>query len=180
MKIDEKSIIRYDDHIEFKMDLDFSEFLKKAGLMYNSKYDAIYTEICDVLDCKDDLSETDFPLEYLLEEKAIKLSNHHDGNFDYNCFLNLVEDGYFKRAIESTKETDPLTDIYTFAAYLAYKDFINRNVNIIFINKLLNKYKVNDINKAFKLIEKIDPIDSETNYNYIYNKEYLANIREFL
>lgn len=173
---------QYDKYINFKIYDDFSYFLELGDYYRNSGYESAYNGLKEILNQNKFIGH-DITIGSLFENKALELSNKFDSG--YHCLKAdriecLIKDYYFQEALDSAQETDSIIKIYKEATKLAYIEFFEKNLNTLFINKILEEYEIEDEDLAVEIIEQLSPIDEHTGTSYIVQKEYEEEIKHLL
>lgn len=173
---------QYDNYINLKMHDDFSYFLELGDNYRNSGYESAYIGLKEILNQTKWIS-SDIKIGGFFETKALEISNEFDSE-DYCLNADriecLIKDGYFQETLDSSEEDDSIITIYKKATQLAYMDFFEKNLNTLFINKILEEYEIENVDLAVEIIEQLSPIDEHTDTSYIVNKEYEEEIKHLL
>lgn len=171
--------VQYGNYINLKMHDDFSYFLELGDNYRNSGYESAYIGLKEILNQTKWIS-SDIKIGGFFETKALEISNEFDSE-DYCLNADriecLIKDGYFQEILNSSKEDDSIATIYKKATQLAYMEFFEKNLNTLFINKILEEYEIKDEDLAVEIIEQLSPIDEHTGTSYIFQKEYEEEIK---
>ena len=173
---------QYDNHINLKMHDDFSYFLELGDNYRNSGYESAYNGLAGILN-QDEFVGSDITMKSLFKNKALEISNKFDSEdycLDADRIECLIKDGYFQEILDSSEEDDSIITIYKKATQLAYMDFFEKNLNTLFINKILEEYGIEDEDLAVEIIEQLSPIDEHTVASHIVKKEYEEEIKHLL
>lgn len=173
---------QYGNCINLKMYDDFSYFLELGDNYRNSGYESAYNGLKEILD-QSEYVGSDIQIGSFFENKALEISNEFDSEdycLDAGRIECLIKDDYFQEALDLAEENDSIVSIYKEATKLAYMDFFEKNLNTLFINKILEEYGIEDEGLAVEIIEQLSPIDEHTNVSYIVNEEYEEEIKHLL
>lgn len=173
---------QYDNYINLKIYDDFSYFLELGDNYRNSGYESAHNGLKEILD-QSEYVGSDIQIGSFFEKKALEISNKFDSEgycLDADRIECLIKDGYFQEILDSSEEDDSIINIYKKATQLAYVDFFEKNLNTLFINKILEEYGIEDEGLAVEIIEQLSPIDEHTDISYIVQKEYEEGIKHLL
>ena len=173
---------QYGNYINLKIYDDFSYFLELGDNYRNSGYESAHNGLKEILD-QSEYVGSDIQIGSFFEKKALEISNKFDSEdycLDANRIECLIKDGYFQEALDGAEENDSIVSIYKEATKLAYMEFFEKNLNTLFINKILEEYEIEDGDLAVEIIEQLSPIDEHTDTSYIVNKEYEEKIKHLL